>query len=137
MARIDRARLKVDIHRKFSSLINFSKVSDTDYNSVLRILNSKDCTEEEIQDLYNKYDEYNMDNGVEGFINDSDRESVRRCIMISFPNYTAFCNKHSQFDNVYITNIIVGNLKMETPKYESLIELLKSKYDYDKFALQV
>ncbi len=137
MAKIDKVKLKKDIHRKFGSLVNFSKITDTKYSDLLRILNTSEFTGEEITDVHRKYIEFDIDEGIEGFIDDSDRESVRICVAVHFKSTTAFCEEHPEYDEVYISNVVTGRLKRVTTKYGGLIDLLKRKYNYDKFALQV
>ena len=137
MAKIDRARLKKDIHRKFGSLTNFSKVSSTNYESLLRILNTNNFSGDEILGIKRKYLDFDTKDGIDGYINDSDREVVRICIAVSFKSFTAFCVENPQYDEVYLSNVINGKLKMITTKYGGLIDLLKTKYNYDKFTVQV
>ena len=133
MAFIDRGRLKKNIHSKFGSLINFSKTSDIKYNTLLRILNTNDFSGEEVIDVQNKYVELDLPDDLEGSISASERQAVRRAILFSFNSYTDFCNENTEYDVVYITNIVKGNLKRVTTKYSRFINLLKQKYNYDKF----
>ncbi|MHA2009945.1 MAG: hypothetical protein ACW980_21740 [Promethearchaeota archaeon] len=135
MAKIDRKKLKKDIHSKFGSLTNFSKITHTNYNDLLRILNSSNFSGEEIHDIQFKYLEFDTDGGIEGYINDSDRESIRICIAINYKSYTSFCDDNPNYDEVYLSNIINGKLKKITTKYGGLLDLLKNKYNYDKFTV--
>jgi hypothetical protein len=137
MAQIDRVKLKKDIHRKFGSLTNFSKISNTNYNDLLRILNTTNFSGDEIYDIQGKYVDCNTDNGIEGHIDDSEREAIRVCISIKFKTYTKFCEENPKYDEVYLSNIINGKLKRVTTKYGGLLDLLKEKYNYDKFIAQV
>lgn len=130
---IDRVILKQNIHKKFGSLTNFGNVTDTDYKDLLRILNSDTFTDEEIEDVQEKYLTFDLSNGVEGYINESEREVLRICIFSKFKSYTKFCEKHDDFDVVYLSNIVEGKLLRVTDKYEKLLTILKEEYNYDKF----
>lgn len=137
MAHIDRVKLKADIHRKFGSLMNFSKISDTNYNDLLRILNTPNFGGDEIYSIASKYNEFDVEGGIDGHISDSEREAIRRCVVIHFKTHTAFCEENPKYDEVYLSNIINGKLKRVTTKYGGFLDLLKEKYDYDKFIAQV
>lgn len=137
MAKIDRIKLKKDIHRKFGSLTNFSKVASIHYESLLRILNSQNFSGDEIYNVLNSCNDFDIKNGVDGYIDDSEREIIRICIAVSFKSFTAFCEENPKYDEVYLSNVINGKLKRITTKYGGLIDLLKTKYNYDKFTVQV
>ena len=137
MPRIDRVKLKKDIHQKFGSLTSFSKVADVKYSKLLRVLNTQNFTGEEVIDIERKYIDNDLSNGVEGYISDNERKAIRLSIVTHFNSYASFCREHRRFDVVYLTNIIKGNLKMSTKKYEILIETLKNNYNYDKFIKEV
>lgn len=137
MAQIDRVKLKKDIHRKFGSLTNFSKLSQTNYNDLLRILNTRSFTGDEIHDIRRKYVEHDPSEGIEGHISDSERDAIRICVAVNFKSYTAFCEENPKYDEVYLSNIINGKLKRVTTKYGGFLDLLKEKYNYDKFIVQV
>ncbi len=133
MPRIDRKELKSNIHRKFGSLTNFSKVVGVNYNKLLRVLNTPNFTGDEIHDIQRSYLDNDISNGVDGLINDIDRERIRVAIMVKHSSYTDFCIHNEEYDVVYLTNVIRGNLKYETEKYIDLINLLKEEYNYDEF----
>jgi hypothetical protein len=137
MPKIDRVQLKRDIYQKFGSLTSFSKVANINYNRLLRIINTQNFTGDEILEIQRLYMENDLSNGVDGYISDSERKAIRLSIVTHFNSYTDFCREHPYFDTVYITNIIKGNLKMSTKKYEKLINILKKDYNYDEFTEKV
>jgi hypothetical protein len=51
------------------------------------------------------------------------------CLRLNFDSYTEFSKKHDSYDTNYISNIIKGRLKYETPKYNRLVKLLKRDYN--------
>jgi len=130
---INREVLKENIHNKFGSLTNFSNVTGICYKDILRILNSDTFLDNEIDDLQEKYLTFDLSNGVEGYISDQDRKTIRICISMEYKSYTKFYEKHNEFDVVYISNLVEGKLLRTTEKYDKLITLLKEEYSYDKF----
>jgi hypothetical protein len=58
-------------------------------------------------------------------IKGSDRRAIRLNILSNYHNYTEFCKDHSQFDCVYISNVVSGKLKLKSKKYNDLIQVLK------------
>jgi len=133
MLAIDRVKLKKDIRSKFGSLTVFCTVSEFNYNRLLRLLNADKVRDEDIIELKAIYEKSDLSQGVEGHINKVDRKRIRLCILNAATTYTEFCERHSEFDNAFITNIVVGKTKRKNPRYWSLKEILKQQYSYDKF----
>jgi len=126
----DKEQLRKEITEKFRTLSNFSDTTGIPYKKVMRILNSKKLDKEGIKDLRETCE--NTEENKPGLILEKDRKDIRICILSSFKDYTAFCNENSDYDSVYLSNIIGGRLIEETSKYKNLVKLLNDKYSLNK-----
>jgi hypothetical protein len=64
-------------------------------------------------------------------ITEDERSKIRMCILGKYNSYTEFCLKHTDYDVVYLTNVIKGNLKLKSIKYVKFVLLLQKKYKLD------
>ena len=121
-------QLRKDIIEKFETIKYFCKKAKFTYSNFKTFLNSKTPNEELYQDAVYKLESIEVDH-IEGHIKDEDRESIRVCILIQAGSYAAFHKNHKRFDSLYISNIVKGRLKNETPKYRKLVRILKRDYN--------
>ena len=120
--------LKDQVVYNFGSIKRFSIVSGYNYRKILKNLNDLDLDKKEFGRIKELYYIHVDKNKIPFRINNEDRAKIRLCILTSFNSYTDFCKKHEEFDVVYITNVVKGNLKLRSTKYFALIKLLKKKY---------
>lgn len=124
-------KLRSDIIEKFETVVYFCKLAGYDHRNFYTFLNSKSVNEEMYQEASHKARTIKVKH-IEGNIRDQDREAIRICIA-KINDYkpgslTNFNSKHKKFDMNYLSNVIGGRLKYETPKYNSLIKILKRDY---------
>lgn len=121
-------QLRKDIIEKFETIKYFCKEAEYSYSNFKTFLNSKTPNEEIYQDAIFKLDSIVVDH-IEGNIRGKDREAIKKCLRINFNSNTEFSNKHTDFDTNYISNVISGRLKYETPKYRKLVKILERDYN--------
>ena len=121
-------QLRKDIIEKFETIKYFCKLCGYSYSNFKTFLNSRTPNEEMYQDAIFKLNDTEVTH-IEGNIRDEDREEIRKCIVVNYSSYSAFCRKHTDFNSLYISNIMKGRLKFETSKYRKLIAILERDYN--------
>lgn len=124
--------LKDKIIRKFKTISNFCSLTNLPYIKTRIILN------EDNDEFFNSIEKaYNSINVAEnhGLIKEVDRNAIDRCIKDNFKNKAKFSEKHKEFNQVYISNIIGGRLTDETKKYIKLVEILTVQYNLNPIVL--
>jgi hypothetical protein len=121
--------LESQIKGRYGSIRTFTSKTDLPYRRTLDLFNKLEYTEDFFNKVKGKFYESKHIPEMFGRINEPDRESIRICILTNFRSATAFCKKHKKFDNVYVSNIISGRLKLSTPKYRKLVSVLEKKYE--------
>ena len=121
--------LKDQVRDKYGSLRTFTAKTSLPYRRTLNLFNRLEFSEAFYINVKRKFYETKHVEETFGRISKVDRELIRVCIMTNFKSVTAFCKKNRRFDNVYISNIISGRLKLVTPKYRKLILALEKKYN--------
>lgn len=135
MGELKSDKLRKQITEKFGSLTKFSKATGVSYKRVLRIVNTPNPKQSELQDLKEKCESFELDDDIYGLIDDLDRKVIRICILANYRSFTRFCEEHPQFNVVFITGI-TGRKKSRAKvckDYSDLLNLLKKKYKYDEF----
>lgn len=125
-------RLERDIKLNFGSLYVFSKKTRISYTRILRMFGKSEFTRggfREVKTVYNFSMEDRKGDDIPGRISDRARRLIRIKILTKFYNYTEFCKEHPEYDVVYITNVVRGNLKLASDKYNGLVSLLTNKYN--------
>lgn len=125
----DIAFLKDQVKSKYGSVRTFTLKTGLPYRKGLELFNRFSTTEEFFNKVKTAFYETKHLQGDIGRINDSDREAIRVCILTNFKSATAFCRRHRRFDNVYVSNIISGRLKLSTLKYRKLVLVLEKRYE--------
>jgi hypothetical protein len=121
-------KLRQDILDKFGSVKYFCKVSEISYRKFITFLNSKRNNEALRQEARHLCDTIKVEH-IDGIIRDEDREAIRICIVVKSGSLTNFCKENTNFDTVYISNIVTGRLETETEKYKLLVKILERDYD--------
>lgn len=127
----EKKQLRKNITTKFGTIKYFCKVGDYGYGSFKAFLNSPLEHKDQVDEASITCDRLVV-NHIDGNITDEIREKIRLCIFkwndYNPGSYTKFCSKHPEFNMNYLSNIVNGKLKHETPKYKKLIKLLKTEY---------
>jgi hypothetical protein len=118
--------LREKIINKFNSIAVFCRLTGLPRNRVAIALQPDDKgLLKEIEEAYKKT-EISEHYGV---IREDHVEEIRLCINKSFKKVRHFCLKHPEYNQVYVSNILNGNLTRETKKYRDLVQLLTKEYD--------
>ncbi len=121
--------LRENIVRHFGSLSAFSRSTGFSYRLLKRTLLNLEFSKEEIDEISSIYEEKKDPDNIPFRISEEESEKIRVCIFSNFRKVVFFCEKHSEYNSVYISNIINGKLKLRSTKYVRLVKLLEKKYD--------
>jgi FMN phosphatase YigB (HAD superfamily) len=119
------------IRSKYGGIKAFTVSTNLHYRKTLDLFNKQEFTSEFFNKVKDRFYKYKNDPETFGRIDDADREAIRICILTNYRSATAFCKKHKKFDDVYISNVICGRLKLVTPKFRRLTLILKNKYNLE------
>jgi hypothetical protein len=126
--------LRDQIKINFGSISVFSRETSLPYRRVLKALGQLEFTKEgfsEIEKAFKLSMKNRSNQDVPYRITEDERCKIRMCILGNYNSYTDFCKKHKDYDVVYLTNVIKGNLKLKSLKYANFIKLLKRRYKLD------
>ena len=128
----DLVKLEADIIKDFGSLSIFSKATTISYDKMRSIFNKSEFTKEHfhaVKAVYDKHMEERVDGDRPFKITKRERKAIRITILTHYYNYTEFCKEYPQYDVVYITNIVRGNIERKTLKYRRLLRFLENTYE--------
>ncbi len=124
--------LRCEIEANFGSLKIFALETGLPYRKTLDAFKRLEFNERDYEVIVSNYKSSMKSredkDDIPYRITKTERERIRMCILNKFPSYTAFCRKHKEFNVVYISNVVKGNLKLRSKKYFKLAKLLTKKY---------
>ena len=124
-------QLERDIKTHFGSFNMFSSIARIPYRRILYMFNRSEFDKSDFYE-YRRLLTFVRDNESPAFIiTEKERQAIRLVILTNFNSYTAFCMKHGEYDVVYLTNVIRGNLLRKTEKFNKFTTFLKTKYKLD------
>jgi hypothetical protein len=107
----------------------FSSIARIPYRRILDMFNRSEFDKSDFYE-YRRLLTFVRDNESPAFIiTEKERQAIRLVILTNFNSYTAFCMKHGEYDVVYLTNVIRGNLLRKTEKFNKFTTFLKTKYN--------
>lgn len=120
--------LRDNIIQHFGSISAFARATGYSYRKLKSTLIHLEFEKKDYEDIKAVYDkEYDPD--VTPFrISEDDSEAIRIAILSNFKKVTLFCEKHTEYNSVYISNIINRKLKLRSKKFKQLEKLLTDKY---------
>jgi len=127
----ERNELISNIEKHFGSIYAFSKTSGFSYSILKRTLINLDFSKEDFDAIKASYKANYDPEKVPFRISEEDRKRIRMCILENFKNSKKFTEKHTEYDSVYLSNVINGRLKLRSNKYVNFISLLEKKYGLD------
>jgi len=122
-------QLELDIKEHFGSFNMFSMVTHISYRRVLDMFNKSDFDKSDFREFRRLLTFVSEGDSAPFVISEEERRAIRLIILTNFNSYTAFCMKHGEYDVVYITNVVKGNLKRKTKKFKKFATFLKTKYN--------
>ena len=124
--------LRDQIETSFGSFSVFTTETGLPYRKTLDLFNKLEFTKKDYNNINNAYKRHirkrKSEEDIPFRISAEEREKIRLCILSNFDSYTKFSLKHKEFNVVYLSNVIKGNLKLRSRKYFSFVKLLTKKY---------
>ena len=123
--------LRDNIEKHFGSIHSFHKVSKYSYGKLKNTLLNLEFTKqtfEEIKEVYNEH--LNVDK-VPFRISSEDVDKIRICIYSNFKRVKHFCDKHPEYNTVFMSNLLNNKAKLESDRFNNLVKLLERKYNLE------
>ena len=128
----DLSYFRSEIEANFGSIKVFALETNLSYRKTLSLFNDLEFSSEDYERVSEAYKKHmksrDFKDDIPYRITDKEREKIRICILSNFKSYTKFCLKHKEFNAVYVTNVVKGNLKLRSGKYFRFVKLLTKKY---------
>lgn len=120
--------LRDNIIKHFGSISAFSQKTGYSYRKLKRTLLHLEFEKKDYEEIEKTYNDNVDPDNVPFRISEEDAEKIRVCIFSHFKKVIFFCEKHPEYNSVYMSNIINGKLKLRSKKFKGLEKLLKEEY---------
>ena len=120
--------LTENIKKYYGSLNSFSNVTGFSYGKLKNALLNLEFKQETIDEIRSKYEKHLDKENIPFRISEQDIVKIRVCIYTHFSKVRHFCQKHPDYTEVFMSNLLNNKCKLRSTRYVSLTLLLQKKY---------
>lgn len=119
---LSKQELKEGIQQKFGNLVRFCKIAGYQIHEISNMFRAENPVK--LREVYDKA--VKMENRVlPGELSNDSRLKIRTAIFEKYRYIREFCKNNTGFGNVWVSNVINGNINRVTPKVKKMAEILK------------
>lgn len=122
-------KLTDNIKTHYGSLNTFSIVTGYSYGKIKAALLNLEFTKQTYDEIQAAYTKHLNKDKVPFRISEENVNKIRICIYTNFKKVRHFCRKHPEYTEVFMSNLLNGKSKLESPRYKRLEILLINKYN--------